>query len=293
MQRNYKIPAVLCIILAWLTAGQTVKAAGSDSCDYNHQTYIAAGLRYLSDNVYLGRKDSLHLPYLTPLLTYHHRSGVFASAAVSYVPVPGRDRVDLVTLEAGYDHDFGKNISAGAYADYFSYSNETNNIKSGQNFSMGAYAGYTDDIVEPQIGVDVNLGEQTDYVVSLLLDHNFSLLQDRLTITPAAGVFAGTQRYYDTYLKKVNPAKKKSKTETATSATSDFKIVDYECSLPVKYEYRQWLLLATPTYAIPVHPATSAENGKTVKEDLSDSFFITLEADFRLKLPHHSHPHTT
>src|SRR5664279_1950910 len=39
-----------------------------------HKSYFEAGMSYQSNDVYLGRKDSMLLPYYIPAFSYYHRS---------------------------------------------------------------------------------------------------------------------------------------------------------------------------------------------------------------------------
>ena len=46
------------------------------------RSYFAAGISYLTNSVYNGRKDSLSTPYLTPTLGYYDKSGFFIAKNV-------------------------------------------------------------------------------------------------------------------------------------------------------------------------------------------------------------------
>ena len=54
-----------------------VAATDRDNSD-PAKSYFSSGTNYQTDNVYLGRKDSATIPYLSPRLGYYYKSGLFA-----------------------------------------------------------------------------------------------------------------------------------------------------------------------------------------------------------------------
>ena len=71
------------------------------------KSYGKLTLNYLTNSVYNGRQDSLKTPYLTPTLGYYAKSGFFADGSFSYLTRSGANRIDLATLEMGYDFSAG------------------------------------------------------------------------------------------------------------------------------------------------------------------------------------------
>lgn len=70
-------------------------------------SYFSTDIYYVSDAVFMGRKDSVAAPYLYPLLTYHHKSGFYAKGALSYLTKSNENRVDLFLVSGGYDYRAG------------------------------------------------------------------------------------------------------------------------------------------------------------------------------------------
>src|SRR5579883_1873354 len=88
-------------------------------------SYFSAGVNYVSNNVYLGRKDSVTIPYISPYVEYHNKTGIYGNLMASYLPVSINGRspdFDLLTLEGGYMHDFfDDHLSGILYFDKYWY----------------------------------------------------------------------------------------------------------------------------------------------------------------------------
>ncbi|MDZ7648540.1 MAG: hypothetical protein U5K54_15875 [Cytophagales bacterium] len=46
----------------------------------------------------------IYQPYLSPALTYYHKSGFYLHSSVSYLTAKGEGRIDMMTLSGGYDY---------------------------------------------------------------------------------------------------------------------------------------------------------------------------------------------
>ncbi|HVZ55174.1 MAG TPA: hypothetical protein VG870_00830 [Chitinophagaceae bacterium] len=251
------------------------------------QSFGYAGLQYLSNNVYLGRKDSAGLSYITPLIGYHHRSGFYIQGGASYAPASTASRIDVVSLEAGYDFSLGSQFNGGFYAGKYFYDASSYAIRSEVNTSAGAYAQYDPGVVSLEAGISTQLGSATDWVAEGGLSREVDALDNRLSFTPGFKFNAGTQNFYDQYYKhgrSRNVHKRNRNGGGGATAViqvvsaNAFTIMDYEASLPVKYETNRWRLTFTPTYFIPVHPATLKVNNVLTSEALQNSWVVQLEA---------------
>jgi len=118
----------LCLYLsfAWHMAIAQTNATEHSS----EKSYFKADINYLSNLVYLGRKDSITTPYITSSIGYYHPSGFYASAAVFYIRPKPYQGIDLYTLDAGYDFKINDLFSGSVYAEKYFYNNSSNSIKS-------------------------------------------------------------------------------------------------------------------------------------------------------------------
>jgi len=267
---------------AFSQSNKTTKATEDEDDPFEHKSYFMYGLNYVSDNVYLGRKDSVTLPYISPYIGYHFSNGIYGKAIASDAPTKGY--IDLITLEAGWDHNLGDHFNLGVCGDKFYYNKNSTNIRSAAKGGLGATGQFTNDWIEPQLTWDFNFNKaSTDYLLGLELDHDFDLKKHKFHIVPAVSLNYGTRHFYDDYF--INRFLKKDKTLAAYNVVADaneFVPLDYEIKIKFTYRVTKWLFTLTPTYSIPTSPATITLPGKnknktTETEKLSNSFFVELD----------------
>lgn len=258
-----------------------------------------AGLSYLSDNVYLGRKDSVRLPYLTFNLGYYFKSGFFIDGSVNYL-ANSDSRVDGVNFDAGYSFTAGKYSGEASFSKYF-YSNRSTNVKSAVKSSLSYFNSYDFGVITPTFTAFLNFGNKTDVGGILGIEHTFYALDDKIDFTPTFTANASTQNYYNNYYKtRRYTIKRKNKAPVTGIANvtgvvedaSQLKVLDYEASLPIDYTAGKFTFSANPVYAFPVHPSivqvttTKANNTSTTRtntEKIQNSFYITVGVTYKFK----------
>jgi hypothetical protein len=253
------------------------------------KSYFQGGLSYLSDNVYLGRKDSVKIPYSMPTIGYYHKSGLYAAATLGYAILPGNSHIDMVSLEAGYMLTIG-NFDGQLSASKFYYSSQSYSVRSDISANIVVDAAYDLHFIKPTFEATFNFSGQTDYIMTWGLQHSFYAAHDALDITPTVLVNSGTQNYYNAYYRnrKYSRTRKNGVIVNGTIAAtvvdpSAFKTLDYEASVPINYTIGKFTFNITPTLAIPVNPArvsritTPAGGTSTTKvatlEKLNDSLY--------------------
>ncbi|MDP4238405.1 MAG: hypothetical protein Q8904_02905 [Bacteroidota bacterium] len=267
---------------------------------------LVVGLKYLSNNVYLGRLDSANIMYLVPSIGYYHKSGLHVEASLSYQFDAGINRIDAFTLEGGYDFSIGDNFSGGLSAEKSFYDLNSMALNSVNDFGISSNFSYDFSIVTLNAGAGLAFNDKTDVITEAGLNRSFEI--GKLTIEPALKLNAGTQNYYNSYLlagkshlngnkghgKANGSAKGKSANKgasTTTATTSDiysileaskYKILDYEISVPFSYNFHNFKFDVIPTYAIPVNPATILSSTGTVeKEAISNHFVLQLGITYK------------
>ena len=263
------------------------------------KTYLAAELSYMNDNVYLGRKDSARLPYLTLDLGYHFKSGFFIDASVNYL-ASSDSRIEAVNFEGGYSFTSRKYSGEATFTKYF-YSSKSTNVKSEVKSSLSYFNSYDFGFITPTFTAFLNFGSKTDVGGTLGLEHTFYALDDRFDITPTFTANASTQNYYNNYYKtRRYTIKRKNKPPVTGIANvtgrvenaSQFKVLDYEASLPIDYQAGKFTFSANPVYAFPVNPSivqvttTRANNTSTTRfntEKTENTFFITLGVSYKFE----------
>ncbi|WP_184546437.1 hypothetical protein [Mucilaginibacter sp. FT3.2] len=222
------------------------------------------GLSYLSNNVIMGRADTIKTAMLIPDIKYTFSNGIYVLGSVTYIPNRVSGKLDEGNITAGYDFDITDDLSATTSFSKLFYNKNSTQIGSSISSTISASLDYDiGDIITPTIGVDYNFvkqGFKNDIFLNAGLSHDFintGLLSDDdfLVISPSVTVNAGTQNFYDAYL-TLKKYKLKSKTATSKTLTkqetklSKFNLLDYEFSLPIAYKIGRLIFHFTPTYAV-------------------------------------------
>lgn len=272
---------MMLLIVSVSSYSQEKKSPDSSSAVIKESSYILAGTAFNSDIVFLGRKSSIKSPYISTSAGYYHKSGLFITGIVSYLAASQQNRIDLFTASGGYDY-YKKNFSAGISATGYVFNNKSYTVKSALTANLNAYADYDFDILEVYADGTMYFSNQSDFIFSASVSHNFYTANDKLKISPTFSLYSGTQNYYSSY----NNNKRFGQHMINTGGTNSmgggmmgsgiFNIQNYEFSMPVKYELKHFQFLLFPVYAIPVNAATITNGVNTYKEDLSNNFFWSL-----------------
>ena len=278
-----------------------VVSAQRDSTLYDTTERNGAAFRfdinYLSNNVYLGRKDSLSVPYLSAGVRFTAPIGFFAAADASFLTK--QSRLDVFTLEAGYDF-FKNNFDAGFSATQYFYNNQSTNVKAELTSAINAYAGYTFFFIRPSLSAWLSLGHnKPDYTATFGLEHDFVSNNEAFSFTPAFYLNASTQNYYDSYYGTRYGRGPRGRPVVITAqalGTSTFQLLDYELSATTEYKVKGFSFYFIPTVAFPEHPVTVVATTKpqlgpattrTFTEKLENSFYWYLGVSYRLRLKKH------
>jgi len=266
------------------------------------KSFWLASLNYLSNNVYLGRKDSLPSPYFTASVGYYHKSGLFVNASASYLTEPGQGRIDLATIDGGYSlikPKFDGLITVSKYI----FSSESYNVRSEIEGSADIFVAYDVGFIKPTLQAILNFGDHTDYATELGVEHTFFALEKNLAITPTLEVNASTQNYYNNYyrfrrysLRRLVKAARLQRLINEISENGDvenpreFKILDYEWSFPVTYSVKRLTFNFSPTYVLPTNASIvdvnvistrlGTRSNERGKEQLTNSFFFVTGVSY-------------
>jgi len=260
------------------------------------KSYFSASLSYLTNAVYNGRKDSVATPYITPTIGYYDKSGFFIDGSLSYLARSGSSRIDLYTVEAGYDFYLG-NFDGEISANKTFYNSQSTNVKSEIKGTVFASGGYDFIYVKPTVEAGINFGDKTDYLFAFGLEHTFYQANDKLLITPTVRGNGSTQNYYGSYYNKrklVTRKKNPGVTYDLTAEVEDaskYKMLDYEFSLPVSYSLKKFTFSLIPVYVLPVNPSlitvqlVPLNGGNTITksnaEVISNTFYCSFGVSYK------------
>lgn len=273
---------------------ESLFAQKADSTEVPPTSKFVFDLNFLNNSVYLGRKDSLTVPYLTPGISFIMPSGFYAAANASFLT--NESRLDLFTLEAGYDF-VKRNFDAGVSAAKYFYNTASVNVAAELSATVTASAGYTFSFIRPSLSSTVSMGSnKPDYTATFGLEHSFVTSDEAFSFTPAFYLNGSTQNYYDAYYSKRRYNKRKNRTTTITAQTVDaskFKLLDYELTASAEYKVKDFAFYFEPAVAFPQNPVTVVVNikppigpavTKTFTEKLETSFYWTVGMSYHLRL---------
>ncbi len=273
------IKKIFCIFFSLFFLSNTTSAQDKNSNSDDKASYFKASIAYLSNSVYNGRKDSLTTPYITPSISYFNKSGFYANASLSYLPSSSQKRIDLFTLEAGYDFNITSALSSGFYADKYFYNQASTNIQSDIKGEAGGNLAYDFGFLQLSTSVDVLFDTKTDFSVTPGINHAFYIGSDnnQWTINPGITANISTLNFYEGYTNRragKNAAKPNGATATATTSITNrstgLTLLAYECAIPISYDAQKWGFAFTPTLALPQNPIyTSTTTTVTTRAGLS------------------------
>ena len=290
---------LLCLVISLLLCSYVVHAqdslaTSSDTVLIKRKSHLKIEVGYLSDNVYLGRSDSVRIPYITAGLKYIHKSGLFAAVSANYLSTEGR--TDMFELTGGYMVSKGKWDAEITGTKYY-YNANSYSVNAETKGEISLYSDYDLSWISPSVTAGMKFSQATDYTATLGLEHDFSFFDERLQLEPGVYVNASTQNYYNAYFEKrkyaTNRKGVKKSVGTVTASTEDaaaFKILDYELTVPLEYTQRRFTIGITPVYAIPVNPnhvnitvtTANATRYRNYYETLSNRVYCSVDLTFKI-----------
>lgn len=321
---RYLLSALLFILnLNNIDAQTKIESLAKHDSIERKSSYFILNTNYLSNAVYSGRKDSSIVPYIRSSISYYHKSGFYADLGASLLVSPEDvKRIDLITFGAGYAFKISDKLDVDINATKFNYTDLSYAAGSELKGITGINLGYDAGIVSISGGAELLYSTNTDIFSSLKIARSFEIGSDnnKFTFAPSIQANAGTQYYNQAYYSNRKYSftttnsngsgtttttrkghAKKGTTTTSTGGTgtttttiksinfidkNKFALLDYEISAPITYEYKNFVLFATPTFAIPVNATTYQIDGALTEEKISNTFFFEIGATIKFPTRH-------
>jgi len=172
--------------------------------------FFNAGLQYISNLTYAGRRDNTSVPILLPTFTVVSKQGFFLSAA-GYFDLNGSNSgTEGLSVTPGYvfsldkKKEFGGSVSATKYF----ITNSSPIILSSFNATADASLYYNPaNIVKITIGASYRFGKgsSNDIINNVELSKEIALIKtgagktNGLKVAPTITAYTGTQSFYETY----------------------------------------------------------------------------------------------
>jgi hypothetical protein len=256
-------------------------------------SYVSVDINFISDAVFMGRKDSISNPYLYPSITYHHKSGFYATGSLSYLTRDEEGRIDLFLITAGYDFSIKKLDGDISVTKYF-FNEDSYNVISQVEADITAQLTYDFDIVNLGIGTSFYLDSDSnsDVFLSSEISRDFVSKNETFQISPTAGVYLGSQNFYEQYYinnrfgngrgQQQGQGNESSQSINISITESEkFNLMAIEFSLPMWYIRKPWVFSLLPAYVLPQNPATLTVDDVVFEEDLEDTFYGIVGVAYR------------
>ena len=141
-----KFATLILLILFTNTVISQNKSPDAKIIKNKDSSYTSISLNYISDAIYMGRKDSISAPYLYPSITYYHKSGFYANGSFSYLTKSNESRIDLFLLTAGFEFSVKKFDGDLSVTKYF-FNEDSYNVISEVQADFTAAFSYDLDII--------------------------------------------------------------------------------------------------------------------------------------------------
>jgi len=248
------------------------------------QSYILTDISFISDAIFLGRKDSIAAPYLFPSIGYYDKSGFFVDASASYLTASNENRIDLFLLSGGYL--FSKNKwSGGVSATGYFYNDASYAVQSALSAGLTGLINYDFKVLETSLSLGSLFGSENsvDFFTELKISRSLYTKNEKFLIIPAIALQSGSQNFYEAYYQSSRLGNRKGKgsggqdisssqTITIKEAT-EFNILNLELSLPLQYYHKSFIFSFTPMVSFPQNGATIVTEDFTIQEELDTIFY--------------------
>lgn len=238
------------------------------------KSHFKFDVNYLSNFVYLGRKDSIKLPYLSPSIGYYNKSGFYALASLGFTLTKGDKRLDYYSLDAGYEFSINKKLAGNINANKIFFNDNTNNVSQDIGGTINANLNYDFGVINFNAGTTLSFANKTDVGIDVsLYRYLYAGTDDKLwTFTPTALINFNTLNFYEGYTSKSfgknqvrnNPLIASVTSTTTLTTGNKLTLMDIELSLPINYDEKNWGFYCLPTLAFPQNTITTSTISRVV-----------------------------
>lgn len=250
----------------------------SQAADLKRGNTWTIGTSYGNNSSFLGRNQSIRLPFLSADLTYAHKGGWWLST-MAYQVLHSSSYIDEVDVMAGWDYQLSEKLDASVSYSRFFFSPQSELIKATTANSFSSQAGLDWRYLYSRLNFTYIFGGASD--VFLILDNSRYFQLEKvlhpagiLSIEPKFSLIAGTQTFAETHLVSRRSATSPvsspifgkpgmgkpgassgsgSTGGASTATTTSFNLLNYEGSIPVTYSLGSLALEVSLRYSVPVN----------------------------------------
>jgi hypothetical protein len=260
---------------------------------------VSGGLKFVSNQTYAGRADSLRLPVLMPEFNFEFQKGFFINTKGYLNLSGGKTTFDGVSIEPGYE--FSKKNWNGSLSVIKNFISDSSNlIIAPVNASLEFYLNKETKVVTPYIGSEyVFSAEGNDFIVYGGLSKNISFSKEdakaSVSAEPSFGLTGGSQNFYYSFLKSFSSngqsrgvgkgrgrGNSGSTTTTTTTTTTtaqqqskQFTLLASSFELPITLTAKKFKWVTTPALETPINLIKGSGG-----QSSSSIFYVTMELVF-------------
>lgn len=263
-----------CIFSQTSVSNDTIS---SDTIDPVYRRFRVA-LNYSSANTFLGKKDSISIPILTPSFKYTTSKDFFYQLNLVHSNTTAKV-FDQLDLRAGYNHYFNDQWNATISYTRSFYSKAVDRLNSIVNNDVNLFVGYDWNYVYSALSFDYTSGSKTfttniiknknktetvdakDVTITIMNSRQFYFYEllndyDKLIICPEIDVYYGSQNsiHKTTLIRKIKKGSLATSNTTTENTSSPF--MAYTFNLDLRYVYKKLTFNLSPYYTIPQKLAT-------------------------------------
>lgn len=270
---------LLLLLIGYLSNGQSEPANEKKKTEFKISVNYNTGLNYY------GRVDSLHSSGFFPLAELWLNDRFYINAAPVFVNNAAASFQYAGTIASvGYQFKSKNKWLGNIYLVKPFYRESSELVQSALKAQTGMTLTWLNKAVNVTGGADAKFSDKTDYGLTAGLDHIFRYqINDKtvLVIDPSAYIYAGTQHFTKSYLKRTSgflffPGNEQMATESAQK----FNILSYEFSVPVIFATGKLQLLFTPAYVVPQN-LLIVEGRPDLSEKGENMVYATIGAKMR------------
>lgn len=249
-------------------------------------SYVLTDLNYITDAVFMGRRDSISAPYVYPSIGYYDKSGFFVNASSSYLTRSDENRVDLFLLSTGFVFD-DDSWSGGISGSLYFFNDASYNVKSETVGDLTGNLNYDLGPLETGLSLSTyfNDGGSADIFAGWHLSKEIISTDNTWLIIPQFSVYAGTQQFYEAYYQTSRLGNRKGQGMGSGGSvpmgeqaleireSEELKLLNLEIGLPIHYYHKQFIFSVNPMLAFPQSPATIEFEDTTLSEELDAVFY--------------------
>lgn len=248
---------------------------------------LTLGAVYANNASYYGQKSEERTPYTAVAVTYKLKCGIYFSSLAYKLLNEPRSLISASSLGGGVTGKLGKRFSADLSYSHSFYAAYSPLLQAANPDNASLTASYEKRLKMSVTG-DYAMGKTSDAFVTAAVSRTFNLFsitrKDIVILNPSIDAVAGTQHFYQTYLRQqkirdslfgtiLNPITGGSpeQSPTETVSTTAFNLLTYNLKLPLTYNRAHYAIEANYQLSLLLPPA---RNGRqTMNSFFSCAFY--------------------